>query len=96
MTSGEDKAAKEYDKAFGDMASLRVTRAELSGMADGDLALWHAGQEPGSAEFILADHEWRSRLLAKQNRAVYGSAVIGIIGVVIGVVLGWYLSCGRC
>lgn len=96
MTSEEDKADKEYAEAFADMASLRVTRAELSRMKDGELALWHAGQKLGSAEFILADHEWRSRLLAKQNRAIYGAAVVGIVGVVVGVVLGWYLTSGSC
>lgn len=96
MTSDEDKAANEYAEAFADMASLRVTRSKLSSMTDGELALWHAEQKPGSAEFILADHEWRSRLLTKQNRAIYGAAVIGIVGVVVGVVLGWYLTSGSC
>lgn len=96
MTSEEDKAEKKYDKAFADMASLGVTRAELSGMTDGELALWHAGQKLASAEFILADHEWRSRLLAKQNRAIYGAAVVGVIGGLVGVVLGWYLASGSC
>jgi len=92
MASEQDKAAKEYDEAFADMASLRVTRAELSSMTDGELALWHAEQKPGSAEFILADHEWRSRLLAKQNRAIYGAAILGIVGVFVGVLLGWYVG----
>lgn len=95
MTSA-DKATTEYQEAFADVASLRATRAELSSMTDGELALWHAGQKAGSAESILADHEWQSRLLAKQNRAIYGAAVVGIIGVVVGVVLGWYLTSGRC
>ena len=91
MTSGEGNAAKEFDKAFADMASLRPTRAKISGMTDGELALWHAAQEPGSAEFLLADHEWRSRLLVGQNRAIYGAAIVSIVGVAVGVLLGWYL-----
>lgn len=91
MASEDDKARKEYDEAFADMASLRVTRAALSGMRDGELALWQAQQKPGSAESILADHEWRSRLLAQQNRAIYGAAILGIVGVLVGVLLGWYL-----
>jgi hypothetical protein len=93
MTSEEDK---EYDKAFADVASLRDTRTKLSSMTDGELALWHAEQKPGSAEFVLTDHEWRSRLLVKQNRATYGAAVVGIVGVVVGVFLGWYLTLGNC
>lgn len=91
MTSAEAKAEKEYAKAFADMASLRVTSAQLSAMTDGELALWNARQEPGSPEFILADHEWRSPLLARQNRAIYGAAILGIVGVLVGVLLGWYL-----
>lgn len=96
MASAEEKEDKKYNEAFEGMASLRVARAELSHMKDGDLALWHAAQKPGSAEFFLADYEWRSRLLAQQNRAVYGAAVVGVVGVVVGVVLGWYLASGSC
>ena len=96
MPSQQSKPEKEYDKAFADMANLCVTQAELSRMKDGDLALWQAEQKLGSAEVILADHEWRSRLLARQNRAIYGAAVVGIVGVVVGVVLGWYLTSGSC
>ena len=94
MASEEDKAGKKYDEAFADMASLRVTRATLSDMKDGELALWQVAQKPSSAEFILADHEWRSRQLAQQNRAIYGAAIVGVFGVVVGVVLGWYLASG--
>ena len=92
MTSSEDKATIKYAEAFADMASLRETRAKLSRMTDGELALWHAEQKSASAESILADHEWRSRLLAKQIRAAHIAAVIGIVGVVVGVLLGWYLK----
>ncbi len=96
MASEEDKAGKEFDEAFADMASLRVTCAALSVMKEGELALWQAEQKPGSAEFILADHEWRSRRVKLQNRAIYRASVIGalsgIVGVVLGVVLGWYLQ----
>jgi len=98
MASEKDKAGqeKEYAEAFDDMASLRETRAKLSGLEDGKLALWQAEQKPGSAEFILADHEWRSRRVKLQNRAIYRASVIGalsgIVGVVLGVVLGWYLQ----
>lgn len=98
MASEEDKAGqeKEFDDAFADVASLRETRAKLSRLEDGKLALWHAEQKPGSAEFILADHEWQSRQVKLQNQAIYRASVIGalsgIVGVVLGVVLGWYLQ----
>lgn len=91
MSEKQTKQEDKFDKAFADSASLKVTRAHLSQMRDGELALWHAKQTPSSAEFILADHEWRSRLLAKQNRAIYGAAIIGTVGGLVGVVLGWYL-----
>ena len=96
MTSEEHKQQKEFDNAFADAANLRVIRERLSGMADGALALWHAEQRPGSAELILAAHEWQSRLVAKQNRAIYVSALLGIVGVGIGAVLGWYLTSKGC
>jgi len=92
MASAEEKAQREFDQAFDDMASLRVTRAELSRMPDGNLALWQAEHKLGSAEFILADHEWKIRRIVQQTRAIYGAAVLGIVGVVVGVILGWYLG----
>ena len=92
MASAEERAQEEHDRAFDDMANLRVTRAKLSGMQDGNLALWQAEHKLGSAEYILAEHEWKRRQIVQQNRAIYGAAVLGIIGVVVGVILGWYLG----
>lgn len=89
------KSHDQFDQAFEEMATLRVASKRLSEMPDGELASWQANQKPNTAEFILAQHHWESRRIARQNRAIYGAAILGIFGTAAGVFLGWYLrSCG--
>ena len=85
---------------------LGVSRNELEGMSDAELAQWQAGWKPETEKHILADKEWTRRLsmrqlgeqfkleerLAKVNRWwSIGSAFIGVVGTLAGVALGaWW------
>jgi hypothetical protein len=67
-------------------------RSKLSGMNDRDLAAWQAGFEPSEPHWRLAEHEWQSRLIAKQIRAAHWQAWFGIAAAVIGALLGAILT----
>ena len=86
----DEKPNKDFENGFYKVR-LGVTRKELSLMRDEPLASWQESQKTGSAQYILADQEWQSRRLGRQIRAMYGVAIVGIAGVVLGVILGWYL-----
>jgi ABC-type dipeptide/oligopeptide/nickel transport system permease subunit len=79
-------ARAERQEAF-----QKLDRRELAAMDDKQLAEWQSHYPRESAQYILAEHEWQRRLTAEQIRATRFSAVIGIIGVAVGAVLGWLL-----
>ncbi len=62
-------------------------RSKLSGMNDRDLAAWQAGFESSEPHWRLAEHEWQSRLIAKQIRAAHWQAWFGIAAAIIGALL---------
>jgi hypothetical protein len=67
-------------------------RSKLSRMSDKDLAEWQAGFEPTEPQWRLAEHEWQSRLIAKQIRAAHWQAWFGIAAAVIGALVGTLLT----
>jgi hypothetical protein len=74
---------KEFEQAF-DEAAFGASREGLSRMSDIQLASWQSGYKPGTAQYIVADHEWQSRRIARQVRGAYISAAVGLVGVVVG------------
>ena len=64
--------------------------------SDKDLAEWQSQQQPGTPQYIIADHEWQRRLTIQQVRAAYRTAWIGVIGTLLGTLLGatigWWLA----
>lgn len=69
-----------------------LDRRKLSGMKDKDLALWQGNFTPDEPSWRLAEYEWQRRLAAKQIRASHITAWVGVIGTLVGVLLGWWLS----
>lgn len=82
---------QEIDEESYYKTRLGATRRTLAEMRDEDLASWQSGQRVGSAQFILADQEWQSRRLSRQISAAYWVSIIGVLGTILGVALGWYL-----
>jgi len=66
---------------------IGITDSELSAKSKGELALWQANHKNEPSKAILAEQEWQNRRLAKQVRASFFVALIGLAGVA----LGWYL-----
>ena len=69
-----------------------LDRSKLSRFTDRELAEWQAGFEPTEPHWRLAEHEWQSRLIAKQIRAAHWQAWFGIAAAVIGALLGALLT----
>lgn len=69
-----------------------LDRRELAAMDDKQLAEWQSHYPRESAQYILAEHEWQRRLTAEQVRATRFAALVGILGVVVGALIGWLLS----
>jgi hypothetical protein len=66
-------------------------KIDLEVMPDKELAQWQAGQKPNSRETVLADQQWRIRLLNRQLRTSRRLAWLGCFSGLLGVVLGYCL-----
>jgi hypothetical protein len=64
----------------------------LAEIPDDYLANLQVGVQPTTGPYIRAQHEWKIRLIKKQIRATIAGSVLGIIGTLFGVLLGWWLS----
>ena len=64
-----------------------IDRRALAQMSDKDLALWQSQHPESSPQFILSQFEWNRRLTADQIKATRWTALIGLAGVIIGVLL---------
>src|SRR5437899_11281636 len=74
-----EKILKEFDE-------LDVVR--VAHFSNKELAAWHFQQEPGTPQYIIADHEWQRRLTMQQVRTAYRTAWIGVVGTLLGTVIG--------
>lgn len=81
-----NESPSEFENSFY-KTRLGIDCRKLAKMRDDALASWQSQYVPGSPQYILADQEWQNRRLARQLRAVYVAAFLGLLGVV----LGWYL-----
>lgn len=70
---------------------LGISPFKLRCMSNGELAQWHANHQNEPSKRILAEQEWQNRRLSKQIHTSYFVAIIGVIGSLAGVVLGWHL-----
>jgi ABC-type dipeptide/oligopeptide/nickel transport system permease subunit len=82
-----NKIAEEFAK----LDIVRVAR-----FSDKELAAWQFEHQPGTPQYILADHEWQRRLTMQQVHAAYRTAWIGVVGTLLGTLLGatlgWWLA----
>jgi hypothetical protein len=69
-----------------------IDRSEIANKDDKSLAEWQAEYTPDSPQYILAEHEWQRRLTAQQVGAMKFAAWLSIAGVVIGALLGAFLT----
>ena len=77
-----------------DFAQLDVVR--IARLSDKELAAWQFEHQPGTPQYIIADHEWQRRLTLQQVRAAYRTAWIGVagtlLGTALGALIGWWLA----
>jgi hypothetical protein len=83
----ETERQHEWKVGFSNMDS-RI----LAKIPDDYLAKLQAGVGPQSAEYLRTQQEWQRRLIAGQVRATFRASVIGVVGTVAGVILGWFLG----
>lgn len=91
------------EQAQSDEGYAGISLGELSQKTDAGLATWQSGWKPGTDKHILAEKEWQRRIAARQLREQFrleerlanrnrwwsiATAVIGVIGTLLGVWLG--------
>lgn len=77
-------------KCIEDFAQL--DESSLFRKSDKDLALFQAEYPPEAPQYALALNEWNRRLVTRQVKEARFSAFIGLVGIIIGTVLGWFLA----
>lgn len=87
-TSEQIQAAIEHQRRS---VEEHWEKIDLERMSDKALAQWHAGQKPNSREAVLADQQWKIRLLNRQLRTSKRLAWLGCVSSLLGVVLGYCL-----
>jgi len=65
---------------------------DLAKLSDKELALFQSNYPNDSPQNVLANHEWQRRLIAEQAKTSRLVALVGIIGTLIGVLAGHFLS----
>lgn len=95
-----ERAAEEA-RAMAEKMALESAFADfdfdtLPKMTSKDLAAWQAKYPMNSPQYIIASQEWNRRALVDQINATKWSAIMGLVGVIIGVILTalftWFLS----
>lgn len=70
--------------------------ATLSKMTNKDLAIWQSKHPIDSPQYLIALQEWNRRALVEQINVTKWSAIMGFLGVILGVLLtatfNWFLS----
>ena len=69
-----------------------LNESSLFHISDKELAMFQAEYPPESPQYVLALNEWNRRLVVRQIKEARFSTIIGLVGIVIGVVLGWLLA----
>lgn len=85
----EEREAR-LKKCIEDFASL--DESSLFSFTDKKLAQFQAEHPSESPQYALALNEWNRRLVARQVMATRFSAIVGLVGIVVGSVLGWILA----
>src|ERR1043166_4685747 len=87
-TPEEYKAAEENQRRA---VEETWQKTDLESLSDKALAQWQTKQRPGSREAILAEQQWKIRLLNRQLRTSKRLAWLGCFSGLLGVVLGYCL-----
>ena len=69
-----------------------LDESSLFRKSDKDLAHFQATHPAESPQYALALNERNRRLVTRQVKATRFSAIVGLIGIVIGSILGWILA----
>ncbi len=80
----------ERSAALEDLRSL--DRGALSAMDDKALAVWQTRHALDTPQWRLGEHEWQIRLLARQIKATHHAAHLSVVGTLLGVLLGFWMS----
>jgi hypothetical protein len=86
----EESKQQRWNAGFFNMDS-RI----LAEIPDDQLAARQAGVRPETPQYIRTEHEWQRRLITRQIRSARWTALIagvmGIVGVIVGVLLNWWI-----
>ena len=75
-----------------DLDFEKIDRRKIAKWPDTELAKWQSKHPPESPQYILAEHEWQRRLIAEQIKSTRFAAYLSFAGVILGVLIGYYLA----
>ena len=70
----------------------RGTAQQLRTLSSEGLAAWQVGWKPSSAKWLLAEKEWERRAFEESARWQRFSALMGLLGVIVGAALSWLVG----
>ena len=73
-------------------AFSKTSRKAFSKLTDEELALTQSYFEVGDPQYIIAEHEWNVRILARELRSIRYGTWATLVGTFGGVILGWLLK----
>ena len=101
-TRDATRAQIEYNRSVEEARAARLAEciesfanldeSSLFHKSDKDLAHFQATHPVESPQYALALNEWNRRLVTRQVKATQHAAWIGLAGVIVGAVMGWFLS----
>lgn len=87
---GVDTDVNKYIRREGDIQEFQtLDHSSIAKMTGNELASWQSKYEPGSPQFIFAEHEWQRRLTVEQVKASRFAAFMGLLGAVVGALITW-------
>jgi|GEM_PF-2095970 len=82
----------DEDALLKDMALERGQAKSLQRLSQEGLAAWQSGWGKTTVRWLLAEKEWERRAMAESAKWQRYSALMGILGVVIGAIFGWAIG----
>lgn len=88
MNDRFSEAEANFKRGAAREAFEKTSRKQFSKLTDEDLALTQSYFNPGDPQYILAEHEWNTRILARQLRSIRFGVWATLAGAFGGVLLG--------
>ncbi|WP_156473637.1 hypothetical protein [Neptuniibacter marinus] len=86
----------ELNKSLSDIGKRHefeaVDELYISKLSNKDLAAWQSQFSPNNPQYIVASHEWQRRLVVEQVKTSRVTALMGVLGTLLGVIVGHIIT----